>query len=98
MTSDNKLKILITGETVFYRFSTRVYWNLSLAASDLFPMFTQSINFYVFYCHINKEYRCLLHVIHQIYKHEWLLLSAFQQDLWQKCELVLVLTQENAFS
>ena len=59
MTSDNKLKILITGETVFYRFSTRVYWNLSLAASDLFPMFTQSINFYVFYCHINKEYRCL---------------------------------------
>ena len=33
--------------------------------------------------------------IYQLERDEWLLLSAFQQSLWQK--LVFVLTQENAF-
>ena len=59
-------------------------------------MFTQSIYFYVLYCHIIKEYRCLKNVIHQLERNEWLLLSAFQQGLRQK--LVFVLIQENAFS
>ena len=42
-------------------------------------MFTQSITLYIFYSHIIKECRCLKNVIHQIYRNEWLLLSAFQQ-------------------
>ena len=33
--------------------------------------------------------------IHQLERNEWLLLSAFQQGLWQK--LVFVLTQETLF-
>ena len=45
---------------------------------SLLPMFTQLINFYIFYCHI---IRCLKNVIHQICRNEWLLLSAFQQGL-----------------
>ena len=71
------------------------YKNL-LTAPDLFPMFTQSVNFYILYCHMIKEYRCLKNVIRQLERNEWLLLSAFQQGLRQK--LVFVLTQENAFS
>ena len=35
-------------ENCFSQFSTRIYWNRSLAASDVFPMFTQSITFYIF--------------------------------------------------
>ena len=79
----------------FTQFSTRIYRNTSLADHDLFPIFTQSINFYILYCHIIKEYRCLKNVIHQLERNKWLLLSAFQQGLQQK--LVFVLTQENAF-
>ena len=45
---------------------------------------------------IIKEQRCLKNAIHQLERIEWLLLSAFQQDLQQK--LVFVLTQENAFT
>ena len=49
------------------------YGNGSLAASDLFYMFTQSIKLYTFY----YQFRCLKNVIHQIdSKNEWLLLSA----------------------
>ena len=33
------------------QFSKKNYWNRSLAASDLFHMFTQSINFHIFHCH-----------------------------------------------
>ena len=58
-------------------------------------MFTQSVNFYILYCHIIKEYRCLKNAIHQLEINEWLLLSAFQQGLQQK--LVFVLIQENTF-
>ena len=54
-----------------------------------------TINFYVLYCHIIKEYRCLKNAIHQLERNEWLLLSAFQQGLHQK--LVFVVKQENAF-
>ena len=68
---------------------------MSLAVPDLFAMFTQSINFYILYCPIIKEYICLKNVIHQLERNEWLLLSAFQQGLQQ--ELVFVLTQENTF-
>ena len=60
-----------------------------------FFLFTQSIYFYILYCHKIKEYRCLKNAIHQLERNEWLLLSAFQQGLWQK--LVFVLTQETLF-
>ena len=40
------------------------YRNGCLAASDLSPMFTQSIKFYTFH----YQYRCLKNVIHQIEK------------------------------
>ena len=33
------------------------------AAPDLFSMFTQSISFYILYCHIIKEYRSGLEII-----------------------------------
>ena len=66
-----------------------------MAAHDLFPTFTQSINLYILYCHIIKEGRCLKNANHQLERNEWLLLSGFQQGLQQK--LVFVLTQENAF-
>ena len=59
-------------------------------------MFTQSIYFYILYCHIIKEYRCLKNAIHQLERNEWLLVSAFQQGLRQK--LISILTQENGFS
>ena len=86
---------MIQEKLCFTQFSTRIYLNTSLAVPDLCPMFTQSINFYVLYCHIIKEYRCLKNEIHQLERNEWLLLSPFQQGLWQK--LVFVLTRENAF-
>ena len=38
----------------FTLFSTRIYQNRSLAASDLFHMFIQPIKFYTFHCHILK--------------------------------------------
>ena len=47
-------------------------------------MFTQSINFYIEYCYIIKEYRCLKNVIYQLERNEWLVRSAFQQVSWQK--------------
>ena len=40
------------GKLFFSPFSTRIYWNRSLAASALFPMFTQSIKLYTFHYHI----------------------------------------------
>ena len=36
----------------FTQLSTRIYCNKSLATSDLFSMFTQSIKFYKFHCYI----------------------------------------------
>ena len=39
----------------FTRFSTRIDWNRSLSASDLFHTFTQSIKLYPFHCHILKS-------------------------------------------
>ena len=48
------------------------------------------------YCHTIKEYIYLKNATHQLKRNEWLLLSAFQQGLWQK--LAFALTQENAFS
>ena len=74
-------------------------------AADLFHMFTQSIKFYSFYHHMLYMTYYMLHIIiyervqmliHQMdSKNEWLLLSA---SFTVKCELVFVLTLENAFS
>ena len=72
------------GKLCFTRFSTRIYWNKSLAAPALFSVFTQSINFSILYCHKIKEYRCLKSAIHQLEINKWLLLSAFQQSFRQK--------------
>ena len=55
-----------------------------LGFPDLFPMFTQSVNFCILYCHKIKDYRCLKNAIHQLERNKWLLLSAFQQGFWQK--------------
>ena len=55
----------------------------NFAAPDLFPMFTQAINFCMLYCHKIKEFRCLKNVIHQLEINKW---------------LVHVFTQENTFS
>ena len=38
----------------FTQFSTRIYWNRSLAASDFFHVFTLTIKFYTFHCQIFK--------------------------------------------
>ena len=38
----------------FTQFSTRIYLNRSLTASDLFHVFTLSIKFYTFHCYIFK--------------------------------------------
>ena len=47
------------GKLCFPQFSKRSHWNRNLAASGHFTMFTQSTNFYTFYCHMLKSYRCL---------------------------------------
>ena len=43
------------------------YKSGSLAASDLFSMFTQSIKFYTF-CYTYRQYRCFKNVIYEIVK------------------------------
>ena len=70
----------------FIQFSIINDW---LADSDLFDMFTQSINFYNgLYYHVLRV-RCLKNVIHQIdSKNEWLLLPA---SFTAKFGLVLIL-------
>ena len=40
--------LMIHEKLSFTQFSTKIYRNTSLAARDLFPMSTQSINFYIF--------------------------------------------------
>ena len=45
---------ILTGKNCFVQFSTRIYLNRILAASDLFHIFTQSIKSYAFHCHILK--------------------------------------------
>ena len=87
---------MIQEKLCLTQFSTKIYWNTSLASRDLFLMFKQSINFYILYCHIIKEYKCLKNVIYHLERNEKLLFSTFQQGLWQK--LVFLLTKENAFS
>ena len=62
-----------------------------LVGSDLFHMFTRSIDFYYILLSLIKEYRCLKNVFHQIDRNEWLFLSAFQQSLWKFLKLVFVL-------
>ena len=57
-----------TGKICFTQNSTQIYWNTSLAAPALFPMFTQSINFYI--CYIIKEDRCLKNVTHLLERNE----------------------------
>ena len=47
-----KISTLLTGEKLFYSIH---YKNGCLAASDLFHMFTQSIKFYTFHCHLLKR-------------------------------------------
>ena len=49
----------------FTQFSTRIYWNRSLTASDFFHIFT--INYVIYFPLSNiQEYRYLKRVLHQI--------------------------------
>ena len=75
---------ILTGKTVFTQFIPRVYWNTTSAASNLFRMFTQSINFctYISLSQI-RENRCLKNLIYKIDRNQWLLLSTFTQGLRQ---------------
>ena len=85
------LLTILTGKNLgFAEFSTKIYSNTGLAASDVFHMFTQLSLL------IPLWYRCLKNVIHQIdSKNEWLL---YLVTLSANVELVFVLTYENAFS
>ena len=96
----NRQLTIVLRKTVFYSIQYKNLLKRSFTASDRFPMFTQSINFYIFYCHIIKEYRQMKNVTHQIDRNEWLLLQSFSISarFTAKFELVFVLTQENAFS
>ena len=72
----------------FIQFNTRIYWNRSLAASDLFCIFTQLIRFYTSHCHILK----IINDFHKRWfikqtENKWLLLSA---SFTAKFELVFV--------
>ena len=62
----------------------RIYWNRSLVAFDLLPIFTQLIKFYKFPCHISKR-TCLKKVIHQMHR-KWMvvLFSNFYCKIWVK--------------
>ena len=49
--SNGARTILNDGKLCFTQFSTRIFWNRSLAASDFFLMFTQLISLHsVFTC------------------------------------------------
>ena len=83
------------GKIVFYFIPYKVYCNRSLAASEPFGMFTQSIKLYTFYCYILKStYVWTRRFIKQT-ENERLFLSA---TFTVKFELVFVLTQKSAFS
>ena len=80
---------------MFYSFSTKIHWSRGLAASDLFFMFTQSINFYAFYCRISKMFeKC-----YSSNRQKWVVASfSISARFTAKFVLVFVLTQEKAFS
>ena len=73
----------------FTDFSTRICWNRSLAASGLFFLFAQSNKFYKFHWHILRKRLFIKET-------EWRMVAPFSR-FYAKFELVLVLTQENAF-
>ena len=75
--------MILTGKNCFTQFSTIIYWNRSLAASDLFHMFTQSINFYAFHCQILKSIDVCKKWFIKYVENERLLLSAsFTAKIW----------------
>ena len=97
--SNNKYRLKLLQRNYFLTiliwknlcFTEKIHSNARLVSSDVFHMFTQSINFFL----IPLSYSCLKNVIHQIdSKNEWLLLSI---TFAAKLELVFVLTFENAF-
>ena len=48
------------------QFSTKIYFNRNLAASDVFQMFAQSIQFYICFCYYVENNRYWKKLIHQI--------------------------------
>ena len=73
-------------------FSTKIYWNTKLTASDVFS-YVYTINWVLL---IPLSYSCLKNVIRQIdSKNEWLHLSV---TFTAKVQLGFILTFENAFS
>ena len=43
------------GKQCFTQIGSKSYRNRRLVTSDILPMFTQSIIFYIFYCHVLKS-------------------------------------------
>ena len=92
----NKKKTNLIEKHCFPQFSTRISWNRSLAAVDLFYMTTQLIKFYTPDCDILRSTDVWTRRFNKQTENEWLLLSA---TFMAKFELVLVLlTQKSAFS
>ena len=83
--------MILTGKNLcFTEFSTKIYWNTRLVASDVFHMFIQLSSFSSIIIPMSEN------VIHQIEsKNEWLLISV---TFTAQFELVFVLTLENSFS
>ena len=71
----------------FTQFNEMIYWNRTLAVSDFFHAFIQSINSIHTMSNI-KEYRCLNKVIHQIDRN-WAVLPF--NNFYAKLKLVFVL-------
>ena len=91
---DSKVLRYSHGKLRFTQFSTRIYWNRSLAPSDLFHIFTQSIKFHWFQCHILKFTDVWKRWFIKLTENKQLFLLA---SFTVKLELIFVLTQENAF-
>ena len=54
-----------------------------MPGSDLFSKFSQSINFYTFYCYTSYRLKMFEKCDSQVNRNEWLLLSVFEHDLQQ---------------
>ena len=78
-----------TQRKLLTQFSTRIYWNRGLTVSDLFSMFTQSINFIDTYYGTEMSEKC------DWSKRQKWLVASFSKVYGQ---MGFVLRQENAFS
>ena len=80
---------------LLYAMHTEISWNINLAVSEIFHMFTQSIKFYTSHCHILQSTDAWTKWFIKQAKNKRLLPSA---TFTTKFELFFVLTQASAFS